>query len=274
MVFETEETSIESGRPVELYHFSVGATHYYYTSAPDSFLFGGNTWLPRQITRTSPTQSTEERRQQIEITIPTEDTVASRFVGIIPGQPMFLEVSRYHRGDTEVYLVWSGIIAGATYGKQGAECTLRGVNTESAFSRPIPKFKYQGLCNYVLFDLNCQLDADDYKFTGTVASISGSTITVTGISAQGTDWMVAGYVNFNDTDFRLVLSQSGDVLTMYLPFENNPAGQSVDCFAGCDHSIVDCGNKFIVDNPTDGNIINYGGFPFVPELNPFIVGMD
>lgn len=267
MVFETEEISIESGRPVELYHFSIGTQNHYYTSAPDSFLFGGNTWLPRQISRTSPAQSTEERRQQIEITIQTEDEVSSRFVGVVPGFPMYLKVSRFHRGDTEAFVLWSGAIVGATYRKQGGECTLRGVTSEAAFSRPIPKFKYQGLCNYVLFDQNCKVVADSYKFTGNVASISGNTITVTGVSAEGAGWMVAGYVNFNDSDYRMVLSQSGDVLTLYLPFENNPSGQSVECFAGCAHDTTDCSTKF-------SNIINYGGFPFVPELNPFIVGMD
>lgn len=268
MTYQAFETSIESGRPVELYHFTLGSTHYRYTSAPDSFLFGGNTWLPRQITRTNPSQSTEERRQQIEVTLPTEDDVCSRFVGVVPGAPMYLEISRFHRGDTEAYVIWSGTVVGATYRKQGAECTLRGVTSEAAFSRPIPKFKYQGMCNYVLFDQNCKVAAASFQYAGTVGVISGSTITVNGLfAAHGTDWAKAGYVNFNDSDFRLVLSQSGDVLTLYLPFENDPTGQSVTVFAGCGHTTVDCTAKF-------SNIINYGGFPFVPELNPFIVGMD
>ena len=39
-------------------------------------------------------------------------------------------------------------------------------------------------------------------------------------------------------------------------------GQTVDVFAGCDHSLAICESKF-------ANVINYGGFPFVPIKNPF-----
>lgn len=267
MTFDAYETSVESARPVELYHFTIGTTSYYYTSAPDQFLFGGNTYLPRQISRTNPVQSTEERRQQIEVTLPTEDDVCSRFVGVVPGLPMYLEISKYHRGDTGVFVIWSGTIVGASYQKQGASCVLRGVTTEAAFSRPIPKFKYQGLCNYVLFDSNCQVSSASFKHEDTCSAASGNTITVNNLSSKGTDWAKSGYVNLNDSDYRLVLSQSGNTLTLYLPFENDPVGETVKVFAGCDHSLTDCGTKF-------SNTLNYGGFPFVPELNPFIVGMD
>jgi hypothetical protein len=268
MTYESLETSIESGRPVELYHFTIASIHYYYTSAPDSFLLGGNTYLPRQLTHTNPSQSTEERRSQIEVTIPTEDPVASRFVGVIPGLPMFLEIAQYHRGDTEVFVIWTGVIAGATYKKQGGECTLRGITTEASFSHAIPRYKYQGMCNHVLFDANCQAVANSFRFVDACTGVSGDTVTVGGIfAAHGADWMQGGYLNLNDSDYRLVIAQSGDVLTMYLPFEENPLGQDLECFAGCGHTTVDCENKF-------NNLINYGGFAFVPELNPFVVGMD
>lgn len=268
MAFADYEESIESGRPVELYHFQIGAVNYYYTSAPDSFVFGGQTYLPRQLRRSNPVQSNEDRKQEIEVNIPTEDDVAARFVGVVPGQAMFLEISRYHRGDTFAFTVWSGVIAGATYHVQGAECKLRGITTEASFSRPIPRFKYQGLCNHVLFDGNCQASAGSFKYTGTCSAKSGDTITVAGIfAAHGANWPVGGYANLNSSDYRLIIAQSGDVLTMYLPFENDPVGQSLEVFAGCSHTTTDCNTKF-------SNLINYGGFAYVPELNPFVSGMD
>ena len=41
-----------------------------------------------------------------------------------------------------------------------------------------------------------------------------------------------------------------------------PIGLDVDWFAGYDHSLAICESK-------SANVINYGGFPFVPIKNPF-----
>jgi uncharacterized phage protein (TIGR02218 family) len=269
MTYENRETSVESGKPVELYHFTIGTTHYYYTSAPDTFLFGGNNWVPRQIERTDPSQSTEDRRQQMEVTLPTEDPVASRFVGIIPGSLMTLEISRYHRDDTGVFILWSGAVVGASYGLQGAQCTLRCVTSEAAFSRAIPRYKYQGLCNNVLFDDLCQVTKASFTHTDTCTDVTGSDITVQNLATTfpTANWAVGGYASFNDSDFRLVMAQTSDVLTLFIPFENSPLGQTVKVFAGCDHLIATCKDKF-------SNLINFGGYPYVPTVNPFIVGVD
>ncbi len=266
MTFLARETSVESGQPVEIYHFSIGATNYRYTSAEDEIIFGGNTYYPRQITRTDPQQSTDERRQQIEITIPTTDDVALLFIGVVPGEKMSLTVTRFHRDDVEAYVLWSGKILGANYTEQGTKCTLRGVTVEAALSRPIPHFKYQGLCNNMLFDGNCKVVKASFKYTGTVQAISGNTVTVLGLSSKGVGWAVGGYISASDLDFRLVLSQDGDVLTLMLPFFADPTGLTVDVYAGCSHNRTDCEDKF-------NNIINYGGFPFVPRVNPFARGL-
>ena len=43
-------------------------------------------------------------------------------------------------------------------------------------------------------------------------------------------------------------------------------GQDVDVFAGCDHTVDTCDQKF-------DNVINYGGWPYVPSKNPFESGI-
>lgn len=266
MTYASREASVESGQPVELFQFVIGAVTSRYTSAEDEITFGGNTYFPRQITRTDPQQSNDERRQQIEVTLPTDDEIAARFIGIVPGELMTLTITRFHRGDSEAFILWSGKIMGAAYTKQGAMCTLRGVTTESSLARPIPHFKYQGLCNHVLFDTSCLVDKDDFKFTGMVQSASGNTITVPGIDSLGATWAVGGYISSNETDFRLITHQNGDILTIMLPFHSSPVGLTVDVFAGCDHTLATCETKF-------SNELNYGGFPFVPTLNPFKSGI-
>lgn len=269
MTYESFEESIEGGRPVELYKFTIGLNVYRYTSAEDEVVpaFDATTYFPRQITRNNPAQTNEDRREPLELTLPTTDEVAQKFISIPPGQEVSLEITRFHRGDTEAYIIWQGKIIGAAYTRDGRVCTLSGVTDEAAFSRPIPRFKYQGLCNHVLFDDGCTVSRASFKYTGTVSVVSGNDITVDGLeAAKGSDWAVGGYVDVGGNDFRMVLAQSGDTLTLLVPFETGPLGSSVDVYAGCDHSLSVCDSKF-------SNAVNFGGFPFVPTLNPFDRGL-
>ncbi len=264
MTFKDEETSVESGQVVELYEFIQGAETNRYTSSIDSYVFNSQTWLPRQISRNSAVQTVEERKSALEITLPSEDPVASRYVGIVPGELMTLTITRVHRGfPSGGFVIWSGRITGASFKKSGAECTLQGLTTEAAFSRPIPRFKYLSLCNHILYDGGCTLIASAHQYTGTVVAVSGSIITVSGLlAAESAEWAQSGYVQFG-TDFRLVLTQPDDDCTLLLPFREDVLGESVDVFAGCDHTLTICNSKF-------ANKDNYGGFPYVPSKNPFL----
>lgn len=268
MTYEAFEEGVESGRPVETYKFTIGATVIRYTSAPNDHQppYDANDYFSRAISRTSTSQTTEDRRTPLEITLPTDDALAQRFIDIPPGNEVTLEITRYHIGDSEAFLVWSGRIIGAAYTQEGGMCTLSGVTDEAAFSRPIPRFKYQGLCNHVLYDALCTIVRTSFKYTGSVSAVVNSTITVDGLTSKGANWAVGGYIDDGAGDFRLVVAQSGDTLTLFVPFETSPLGSSIDVFAGCNHTIDVCDTKF-------SNSINYGGFPFVPTFNPFDRGL-
>jgi hypothetical protein len=95
-------------------------------------------------------------------------------------------------------------------------------------------------------------------------------ITVTGASTFNvtfSDFFETGYVEFNG-DYRTVVGQSGDDLTLILPFRSSPDGQSVIARAGCKLRIAeDCRDKF-------NNAERYGGFPYGPLINPFVSGLN
>jgi len=266
MTFDANEYSVESGRPIELYEFTVGSTVYRYTSSEDTVTFSAQSWTPIAISRNNPEQSSEDKRQQLEVTLPTSDPLSQRFIDIPPGPNTILQVIRYHRGDATGVILWQGTILSAGYSVDGETCTLVGVTTEASFDFTVPRFKYQGLCNHVLYDGGCTLNRDSFKYTDTVTAVSGRTVTVDGVSSNGATWAVGGYINFGDEDYRLVTAQSGDVLTLLVAFEISPLNQSVDVHAGCDHTLATCRSKF-------SNGVNYGGFPYVPTLNPFQRGL-
>lgn len=267
MTYSAFELSAQLGRPVELYTFTDGLTVYRYTSAEDEVAYGGETFYPRQIDRSVPKLSSDARtRVQLEITIPGEDPIATRFIGIVPAAPLQVEVLRFHRTDSpNGWIEWQGRVVNAKFENNGSSCRLFSVASERKLSRSLPNFKYHSLCNHVLYDAGCRAVKNSFKFTAPVSSVSGRQITVTGVSAFGASWALGGVVEYHN-DARPVVVQSGDVLTLSLPFYDNVDGVTVDVYAGCDHSLSTCNSKF-------ANTINFGGFPFVPTKNPFNTGL-
>lgn len=268
MAYDVFEASVESGQPIELYIFTIGATVHRYTSAEDTITYSANTYLPRNIDRTSPTlASGKGGRQQLEITLPKDDVIAQRYIGIVPAARVEIEVLRFHRDDSpNGYSLWKGRIVSAKFEQQTTVCRLFSVSSESALARPIPGRKYQGLCNHTLYDSGCKVTKASYKYTGTVSAESGRTITVAGLAAaKGAGWAKGGTIEVG-SEKRLVSSQSGDVLTLQIAFPSTLVSSSVDVYAGCDHTLTTCNGKF-------SNAINFGGFPFVPTRDPFRTGL-
>lgn len=267
MTFDEHETSPLSGRPVELYRFTLGATVYRYTSAEDEYIYGAQLYYPRLISRGAMSLASGER-QQLEISLPSTDDVAAWFVGVVPGEVMYLEIMRIHRDDTdqEAIIYWDGRVTGAAYQNNSTRCVLQCATSESAFSRSIPRYKYQGLCNHMLYDERCLVDKDDFKFEGAVSVEATRSITVPGLAAaKGAAWALGGFVAIGN-DYRMVIAQSGDVLSLLLDFSSRVLGQAVIVYAGCDHLRDTCEIKF-------DNLLQFGGFPYIPLRDPFKSGL-
>lgn len=264
MSFLAEEESQENAQPIELFHFSVGTEDFYYTTSEDTITYAAVPYVARQISRNAPEQSVESGKSKLEILLPTDDPVCVRYIGIVQPEPMYVRVTRFHRADLlDGLIVWDGRVVQASYTKQATQCKLTVVASESVFSRPVPQYKYQGLCNHVLYDGNCGLAAASHQYDGNAGSVVGSSITVAGLVGGGRadGWALGGKVVYG-TDVRLIVGQVGDVLELSLPFRNSPTGQEVNVHAGCDHTLATCNTKF-------SNFINFGGFPYVPTKNPF-----
>lgn len=263
MTYADKEQSVEAGQPVELFTFQLGADAWRYTSAEDTITFGGQQYVSRQITRSKFVQADGQRRNEMKVTLPSEDVICKKFIGVVPGQPMYISIVRIHRGEAQAYNLWTGRILGARFMMRGAVCELNGLTSEAAFNRNIPKYKYQGLCNNELYDDNCGVSKAAFTYTGTVTAVSGNVISVQGLEvAKGDGWALGGYVSNNDVDYRAIVAQSGDQLTLSLAFNAGVQYTDVDVFAGCDHTLGTCESKF-------SNNLRYGGFAFVPTLNPF-----
>jgi hypothetical protein len=266
--FAVYEESVESGRIIELYRFAIGSTNYDYTSSESAYTDATvilTTFDPLPMKR----GKVEGGRDfKVEIEMPSTCQFAQRFAFVPPGERTTLTIWATHIDDAthEVVVRFKGIVRGVGFAENCSTAKITAAPMTASLNRTIPRVTFQALCNRMLYDGRCQVVESTWQRSLVVGSVDGKTITCPGASAYGADFFVGGYVR-HSAEYRLVLGQVGDVLTLICPFETSPLGASVTAAAGCRGRILeDCQTKF-------GNEINHGGFVYVPTVNPFESGV-
>lgn len=272
--FTTLAGSTEDSRPIEIYYFDLGGTAYRYTSAEDEITAGGETYTPLAIQRTSVAQGRESSNRSIQITLPGDNEFAALYKDIVPGRRASVTVWSLERDEIPTFntqnLEFVGSVLSVSFPSDGYIAEINCRSIEDALNRSIPRFTYMSTCNHVLYDERCGVDPTSFQVTGTVSAVADNVITLPGANAQPDGYYTGGYCTPTSgaQDFRLILDHTGNDLTLLLPFAANVDGVSVQAFAGCDHLIDgDCATLF-------DNVIEFGGFAFVPNRNPFTDGLD
>src|SRR5690606_11068300 len=79
------------------------------------------------------------------------------------------------------------------------------------------------------------------------------------------DRFAGGMIQFEPEPGRVIKrgikSHVGDLLTVTHPVEELQALDDIYVFLGCKHTLEDCDTTF-------NNALNYGGWPYIPRLNP------
>ena len=271
--FDVFESSVESSRPIEIYTIAVGAVSYRFTSHSSAITIGVNTWNPIPISRASISQGVEERRRTLSIDLPADSSFAQQYLSVPPGQKATVSIIRLQRDESPTFntqvLIFKGNVASVRFSDDGIYATIVARSIESAQNRTIPRFTFMGLCNHVLFDNGCKVNSALFSQTGMVTAVSGNVITVAGANSRPDGYWTGGWCKpVGVSDFRLILSHTGNDLRLLLPFSSSVSGADVQIFAGCDHTLTGhCATKF-------DNVLEFGGFPFVPSKNPFESGLD
>lgn len=265
MSFDTYEESQESGGRIELHTLAVGTDIYrMHDDIPSTIDYGGDTYYRTTVSRGKIVTGQEH----LTISLPGGHPFSAKFTTIAPGQQATHTIRAYHRADpSDVRVIYKGVVRAVAFTKDLSMSSLSVVPISKALDKEIPERTFQAPCNNVLFDSDCKVSAGSFSFTGAVTVEDGNVITVTGLEAsKGNGWSTGGYVAYGALDYRLILEQDGDELTLALPFYSSVLGSSVTVYAGCDHSVGTCNSKF--SNPA-----NFGGHPYVPTKNIFATGI-
>ena len=270
-VYTDRETSGHDGEPIECYEFVGSYKTYRYTSGDLAVTVNGNVFEPALLKRTNVKVGTHsEDNIDLNIEMPVSLAMAKDNAFQLTPPRLRLTVYRVHRGTnyaTDFSIYWIG----NTYkwDVDGESCT---VNIPSVFSAAlagnVPSIFYQAPCNHVLFDSGCKISRAANKVTTTVTGITGSVVQVATIGAFVSGDFIGGEVaDIAHNDRKMIVLHAGNVLTVNYPFSTLQIGATVEVTRGCDHAFEGhCKTRY-------ANQINFGGFPFVPSINPFESGL-
>lgn len=275
MTYTAKELSEIEGSPAELYEFRLAGEAFRYTSQSATVTVGGLDYEPAAIKRDNPKLTEERSGIQLHVTVPTSLSIASAYISIVPAGRMTLTIFRQHRTDTptpETITFWKGFVTSVKFKDELAEMVCEPI--QSLFSREIPRQSYQTLCNHVLYDSGCRVSRATFSDNVTVSAINatGDVLTLDSLSTArpaDSEFFTGGFVERADGDKRLILDYTfaTDEVRILLPFDGLAVSEVVTARAGCAHDIDTCVDKF-------SNVLQFGGFPWSPDLNPFEVGVD
>lgn len=273
MTFDAQEISQRGGKPVTLFEFRQSTTLFRYTNAEvDVSGVLAATWTSETITRSEPKRAFQESAEQLSVTVPATNPVAQRFTGIPPAEAIVLTVYEFHRTDLSAQVIqfWKGTVRACNFRRDGM-AVLSCKSLLSDQSREIPRFSFSSQCPFELYGGDCNASEVGRRFELTVTSVSGREYTLNGLAAAAAGdpgaFLVGTISTFDEQDHRLIVGQSGDVVTTLLPFESLGVGATAVVRYGCARDILTCNSKF-------SNGANFGGFAFVPDRNVFETGIE
>jgi len=265
MSYDAYEEAQETGGKIEFYTLTIGNEIYRMHDDIDATInISGDTFYKVSVSRGRIATGVEH----LTVSLPGDHLFSRKFATIAPGQQATLTIQAYHLGDTaDLRVIYKGVVRSVAFTKDMSSSSLSLVPISEAFSKEIPERTFQASCNNILFDANCKVSAGSHYYQTTVSVESGNEITLPGLTAaKGNGWATGGFVGYGVLDYRLILVQTSDVLTLALPFHEAVLSATVTAYAGCDRSIGTCASKF-------SNEINFGGCPYVPTKNIFTTGL-
>jgi len=248
---------------VELYHITMGDNDWYFTSADTQQTYSGDTYVPAAVGRSGFEQKNELSKANIEVRVPLDNELAILLLSSFSEEIVRLDV--FTKRDSTVEITWKGRLASLRPGD--ANLTLVFESVFTSLRRPGLRARFQKSCRHALYGRGCNLDPEDFATVGSCTALAGNVLTVTEAAAQGNGYYSGGMARGPDGSLGWIISHTGEELTMQrVPYSIQQAAADgfpfdVTIYPGCAHTRAVCIAKF-------DNLLNYGGFDWIPSKNP------
>lgn len=266
MTYSAIEASSADGSPVELYTFARGLVTWRYTSAQRDIEYEDALYEARVMDRDAVELSTDAPRSAITVRAQRDIEVAELLRITPPTDVITLTIRQLHLTDpdAQAVVVWQGRVLSASW--SGPQVSLRCEPVYTSIRRPGLRRLYQRQCPHVLYGPDCGVLRGAYARSGTVSAVSGTVLTIDEAASQPDGYYAGGMLTWEESPGvairRMIVGHEGASITLTLAIPGLAAGAQVELLPGCDHTLATCDQRF-------SNAHNYGGFPWIPQRNPF-----
>lgn len=288
-----EYTNAETGlQPIYLYHYWMKApvaVDWYHTSFAAPVVSNGKVFSPWPTSHGEIKQSTDMNANPVDITVkPDETHPLAMFVGMPPGQTLWLQISRcYLAAPDTVKKLFTGFMKAPETG--GIEWKAQAVDRLDWLKTKSPTFFFGTNCNYDLYEPHtCKVPRAPFETTVTLYNVVSSQPPVIRVTFdfgfqlanwKKEDWFKGGLLETNlgiQYDLRSIVHSHWNgnqlELTLNAPIRsfNLAAGTQYQIVAGCDHTSQGangCGPKF-------NNFLNFGACVVLLDRNLTLKGLN
>lgn len=266
------ESSVEAGRPIQFYRFTLGTIVWTYVNIDSDQTVGGVVWQACSISDDGIKQTGEAQSDSMTITAPDDIGPAVAFNGSPPSTDVTVEILRMHEGMTTLRVCFVGSITQVGSPKAGQ--ALLTVQTMSAtMKRTGLRLCYQRACPYAVYDpKTCTVDKSTHAIASFVRSIDGFDILCDDAATQPDNYFANGFIEWihpvrgvQQILIESSLSSGGNgpgTLTLFDDVQELNIGQPITLYAGCDKTPKTCQVVF-------NNYVNYGGYEYMPGKSPY-----
>lgn len=269
MSYEDREASTADGEPFEAIEVTIFGVVYRYTTYPEALVIGSETFEPLAFTRTAVEISSQLTTQlTVDIALPL-DSAAARRIAVRNPPRVQVNILRGHVGDdlaTEFEYEWRGIAT--------AFSTKRGmvtIKTQSVLQAKMQSRKggktYTYSCQHRVYDARCGLSEAGFQTTAVVSRIAGPLVTVNS-TGRAAGALVAGTaLNVRTGEQIPIFNNTTNTLSLVYAFADVLPGDTLTLTLGCDNKFATCVTRF-------NNVINFGGYRYMPDENPFSLSVE
>lgn len=249
----------------ELFRFVEGDFIATQTSGDTLVEFNGEDYTPEPIGRSQAESKNELSRASIDINMDLSNPLAQRHLASSIDSVVTLTIFQQTEMGTDTF--WKGRLSLVKATNKGITMTFESIFT--SLRRPGLRGRYQKSCRHALYGRGCNVNPELHAVEGTISAITGTTVTVPGLDAYPDGRFRGGMIRAPDGVVRFIVNHVGNVVTLSRPFQQlvdlfadtGPGTVAVKVYPGCQHNMADCGGVF-------DNLPNYGGFPWIPQINP------
>lgn len=273
MAYELIATSLDSARPVELYHFHYSGGDWYQTSSAEIITRLAINYTPTTISSSDRKPSMDPTQSSITITAAANNPVCELFRIVPPSEPVIVTIFEGNLGDPdeEWIVAWKGRVLGVEW-LSASEVKFTSESAYSSALRQGVRRPMQPNCPFVLYGPQCGVARSTFEEETLCLGVSGVSIVAQAAAGKIDNYYAGGMVTWannpnGNIEKRFIRESTGGAGALLLnarPVGLTP-GMELKIYAGCSHALEDvngCVLKF--DNGP-----RYGGVPYMPVKNPF-----